>query len=414
MKRRICALLALCLCAVLTWAAAEEEILIVHATDMHYLSPSLTDYGEAFMHIVENADGKVTHYTPQLMRAFVDDMLHLMPDAIILSGDLTLNGAELSHRELVQIMTPLQKAGIQLLALPGNHDSGTAAYRFGPEGAEPFASMADEQFDDMYAAFGYADALSRDAASMSYMAQLSPHVRCLLVDVNANGTYGTVQPETLAWADEQLRLAREAGAEVIAVTHQSVLQHNRLFSFGYTINNSASLLELLERHDVRLNLSGHLHMQHIAQSGELTEIAGSSLAVSPNQYGLVRMQNGRLLDYQTRPVDVAAWAQRSRQTNADLLQFASYSADFFDRTSRSQLTALFEGSTLDETVEQEMIEFAVRLNRDYFAGTRKASAQDAAAMEKWLSLLPDQFFTYYLQSILAEPAQAMNQYVFEE
>ena len=43
---------------------------------------------------IEGADGKVTHYTPQIMRAFVDEMLTLLPDAIILSGDLTLNGAK--------------------------------------------------------------------------------------------------------------------------------------------------------------------------------------------------------------------------------------------------------------------------------------------------------------------------------
>ena len=39
-------------------------------------------------------------------------------------------------------------------------------------------SLPDEDFDDAYAALGYADALSRDAASMSYVAQISPQVWC--------------------------------------------------------------------------------------------------------------------------------------------------------------------------------------------------------------------------------------------
>lgn len=413
MIRKICVLLVLCLCAAVSCAAAEDELLIVHATDMHYLSPALTDYGETFMQIVENADGKVTHYTPQLMRAFADEMLRLKPDAIILSGDLTLNGAEQSHQELTEILLPLQKAGIQVLALAGNHDTGTSAYRFGPEGVEAFAGMEDEQFDEMYAAFGYADALSRDGASMSYVAQVSPKVWCLLVDVNANGTYGTVQKETLAWIEEQLLRAREADVTVVAVSHQPVLLHNWMFSFGYTINNSASLLELYEKHHVKLNLSGHLHMQHIASSGALVEIAGSSLAVSPHQYGMLRIQDGRLLDYQMQPVDVAAWAEQNNETNADLLHFAAYSADFFDRTTRGQLLAMLEGSGIDAAEQKQMADFAVRVNREYFAGTREASEEDAV-LELWIEHAPDQFFTHYLQTILNEPAIPMNQFVFEE
>ena len=61
-----------------------EEITIVHATDPHYLSPKLTDYGDHFMSIVKNADGKVTHLTPYLTEAFVRDMLQLRPDAVII------------------------------------------------------------------------------------------------------------------------------------------------------------------------------------------------------------------------------------------------------------------------------------------------------------------------------------------
>ena len=404
-------LLLLCLCALISCASAEDELLIIHATDMHFLSPQLTDYGEAFMEIVRAADGKVTHYTPELMQAFVSDMLTLKPDAVILSGDLTLNGAEESHRELAEILLPLKQAGIAVLVLPGNHDTGTDAYRFGVDGAEVIAGTEDERFDDLYAGFGYDEAISRDSASMSYLAGISENVWCLLIDVNANGTYGTVQKDTLAWAEEQLIRAGEENKTVIAVTHQSLLQHSRLFSFGYMINNSTSLLDLFETYQVRLNLSGHLHMQHIAHSGSVTEIAGSSLAVSPNQYGVIRMEGSRLLDYSTQPVDVAAWAKENGQTNPDLLQFASYSAAFFDQTSLGQPEEMLAALGIDEAEIEQMTELAVRLNREYFAGARKASEADQA-IELWHKHLPDQFLTRYLQSILDEPAALMNQFVF--
>ena len=154
MRKLFSLLLCLLFCLPYMPAQADETLTIVHATDMHFLSPALTDYGEPFMAIIEGADGKVTHYTPQIMQAFVDEMLSLMPDVIILSGDLTLNGARQSHADLVEILRPLTEAGIRVLALPGNHDTNTAGYRFTGDQVELVDGIEDADFDDVYAAFG--------------------------------------------------------------------------------------------------------------------------------------------------------------------------------------------------------------------------------------------------------------------
>ena len=411
MKRFLLPILLALFCLPTLPALAEDELVIVHATDMHYLSPSLTDYGEGFMSVIERADGKMTHYTPQLMQAFVDDMLALQPDAIILSGDLTLNGAVESHAGLTALLQPLLDAGIRLLALPGNHDAGSAAYRFDGEYVYWAEAMTDEGFDDMYLPFGYQEAFSRDAASQSYVSQLAPQVWCLLVDTNANGTAGTVHAETLAWIEAQLIRAQEQGVTVISVTHQPALLHNRLFTFGYVINNSSSLLALYEQYGVSLNLCGHLHMQHIAQEGGMVEIAGSSLAVSPNQYGVLRMEGTRLLDYETRPVDVSGRAARTGQTDPTLTDFAACSAAFFDQTTRTQLASMFEGSDLTPEQQSQMTEFAVQLNAEYFSGRRTLTAED----ERWVlweTHLPGGFFTRYMGSILMEEAQDMTRFSF--
>ena len=39
-----------------------EACHIIVASDLHYLSKALSDYGEAFMENVQAADGKITHY----------------------------------------------------------------------------------------------------------------------------------------------------------------------------------------------------------------------------------------------------------------------------------------------------------------------------------------------------------------
>lgn len=46
-----------------------ESVTIFIATDIHYLSPALTDHGEYFTQMVEQADGKVTTYTEELTEA---------------------------------------------------------------------------------------------------------------------------------------------------------------------------------------------------------------------------------------------------------------------------------------------------------------------------------------------------------
>lgn len=412
MKKLLFALLCMLLCLLHCSALAEDELTIVHVTDTHYLSPALTDYGETFMELIEDGDGKVTHYTPQLMAAFVDEMLALQPDAIILSGDLTFNGASQSHTDLVALLTPLADAGIQLLALPGNHDTNSTGYRFEGQDVYYAQSMADEEFDDAYAQLGYAEAISRDAVSMSYVAPISPDVWALLVDVNANGTAGTVKEETFSWIEEQLIKAKEAGATVITVSHQPVLIHNSLFTFSYVINNNTRLLALYEKYQVPLNLCGHLHMQHIAQSGGLVEIAASSLAVSPNQYGVLRLQGNRLMDYRMQPVDVASWAVRTEQTDPNLLSFVGYSSDFFDQTTRGQAASMFADSQLSQEEQDQMVDFAVRLNAEYFSGKRTIT-EDDPAWAMWQEHMPGAFFTYYMRSILTEQPQDMTRCSFQ-
>lgn len=403
--------MGLLLCLFCLCGMAEEEVVIVHATDMHYLSPTLTDGGDHFMAAIASADGKVTHYTPEIMQAFVDEMLRMKPDAVVLSGDLTLNGAPQSHRELAALLAPLQDADIQVLVLPGNHDTGAAAYRFEGDGVTVVEGTLDGDFDDLYWELGYENALSRDGASMSYAARVAEDVWCLLVDTNANGTAGTVKDETLSWMEEQLKMARDEGATVIAVSHQPVLVHNELFTFGYVINNAGKVEKLYDAYEVKINLCGHLHMQHMEQKGVLTEICASSLAVSPNQFGVLKISDGQIGEYAMQALDVDAWAEKTGQADENLLRFSAYSAAFFDGTTRGQLAAALAETGASEAGQQCMMDFALRLNREYFAGRRTLTKEDAGWL-LWQRHMESAFFTRYMQSILDEEMQDMTQVDF--
>ena len=80
----------------------QKDLTLVLATDLHYISPELTDNGPYFTRMFENADGKVMTKIEPLTEAFVEEMIAMKPDALILSGDLTFNGAKQSHEDLVK------------------------------------------------------------------------------------------------------------------------------------------------------------------------------------------------------------------------------------------------------------------------------------------------------------------------
>ena len=222
-------------------------------------------------------------------------------------------------------------------------------------------AIENGDFPAIYSKLGYADAVSRDEYSLSYFGAISDSLWILMVDVNANDTFCTVRKETLQWIDENLKKARSEGIKVISSTHQPMSVHNDRFRFGYTVMNAESLMELYNKYDVRLNLAGHLHIQHINHEDGFTDIAASSLAVFPNQYGVINISNGIITDYETRSVDVSAWAVENGMTLPSLLNFSEYSADFFDATTLSKLSKAFSGKALTEEEDARLRAFAARI-----------------------------------------------------
>lgn len=75
---------------------------IILMTDIHYLAQSLTDRGDMFQSMVEHGDGKLTNYVWEITDAALEEIKLLSPDALIISGDLSLQGEKKSHEELAK------------------------------------------------------------------------------------------------------------------------------------------------------------------------------------------------------------------------------------------------------------------------------------------------------------------------
>ena len=128
MRKIAAALLCLVLlaasgCAAASVQQAEHEALtIAVASDLHYLSPSLTDNGVLFQAVVSGGDGKLMLDVEAVTEAFAEQMIGERPDLLILCGDLSFNGERQSHLDLAAKLKRIEEAGVRVLVLPGNHD----------------------------------------------------------------------------------------------------------------------------------------------------------------------------------------------------------------------------------------------------------------------------------------------------
>ena len=388
-------------------AQSGDEVTIAVATDLHYIAPELTDKGEYFTNLVTDADGKVMLYIDELVRAFAEQIIAEQPDALILSGDLSFNGETASHEALASILSEVEASGVPVYVMPGNHDMNSSmAARFEGDGYELVSSPSEGEFAQIYNEFGYSEAISRDEKSLSYAAQIAPGLRLVMLDVNTRSNPGYVLDSTFDWLEEQLRDAREDGERVIAVSHQNIYPHNSYFTSGYIIGNGGTLHSLYAEYGVLCNLAGHIHLQHYMSEGGVPEIVTSSLAVNPNQYGVLTVR-GRNGQYNTESVDVSSWAEAEGLTNEDLLNFDEYSERFFYDTAVQQGLDELGGEGERET---ELARFYAMANTLYFAGLNNQIEWDEDAMDEWSER--GFFIPRYLETIRLDSERNYTRFEF--
>ena len=379
--------------------SASADYRIAVASDPHFISPALTDGGPGYQRVLAAGDSKFMPWSEEILNAFIEEQLtaEKAPDAVLLTGDLSFNGAVMSHEALAVRLRPLQEAGIPVLVLTGNHDVyNINAARFEGENYTRVPFATTELFREIYGEFGFDAALSTAPDSLSYVFELDDGLRFLMLDFNTLDHFCGISDRTLAWAEDQLRAAKEAGVQVIAAGHQNLYRHS-MFQDGYVIAESERLAELLRTYDVRVFLSGHLHIQHIRTEHNLTEIAGSALCSWPCQYGMLMCKDGTW-SYQTRRLDMAAWAERNGRTEPVFKDFQSAAAEYLSAHSKIKLPP---GS--EEADAERLTSWMRKLNLAYFAGDLRhvvADDPDGSLASAWLS--PKDLTAAYVASVLEE------------
>ncbi|MDC7235077.1 MAG: metallophosphoesterase [Spirochaetales bacterium] len=393
--------------------SVRERQTIAVITDPHYLSPSLFDEGPLFDRVVYGGDGKNLYIQDQLLAALSDDLVRHDIDALLVTGDITLNGERQSHKDFAARLKTIENRGIDVFVIPGNHDLNNPKARgFTDEQVRPVQSLTPGQFLSVYRNYGFSEALSRDKDSLSYLVELNPDVRLLMLDSNQydmnlsmgySDPGGLFKPSTLQWIQDVAEEAVEEGAVLFAALHHSLIDHHSMLTRGFTIDNNKALLSRFKTYGIEAALTGHIHVQDIVsdENGEglIYDIAGGAFTVYPHTYGVLELGE-ESWSYETREVDVPSWAAQNDPENTDLLDFEHYSSGFFRDFSHRMVEKQLEGSDYSSDDIASISEIAGILNLNFFAGLEEKNTPSLEGYDLE-SLLGDSesFMLMYLQSI---------------
>ena len=156
----------------------------------------------------------------EIVKAIIDSALTYRPAALLIAGGLTKNGEKEGHELLANLLKPLTEAGIKVCVVPGELDiDNPDACHFNGDEATPTTSVTPDEFASIYASCGFADAVSRDADGLSYLAYLTDNLAVLALDSHN----GFLTPATVSWMKQAAAKAHSTGRHVVALMHHLVM-----------------------------------------------------------------------------------------------------------------------------------------------------------------------------------------------
>lgn len=377
--------------------AKDENLRIWMVTDIHYLSPELFDDGEAFARMQATSAGKDLEHVPAIMEALVWEAAKEQPDLLIVSGDLTFNGEYQSMVELAVFFKRIEKNGTQVSVIPGNHDihSGWARKFEGGEMAVA-AQATPEDFQEIFADYGYDLAISKDPESLSYVMEPKEGYPFLMIDTNiysetkstkAPKTEGRIKEETYAWLDGYFALQEKNQQTIQMVGHHPQLNHSGRLGGGLVLEDAEEATDYFAEKGIQTSFAGHIHAQDISGATDrevpFYEVVTGALSIFPNAIGEITLSDEEL-SYQRKSLDVEGWAEAAGITAPELLAYTQTSHDLFKRDGENMaLQMMFEEQWHEESYEEAVMDYVGRMNVRFFSG--EDYVEDESLLTEWTS-----------------------------
>lgn len=244
-------------------------------SDPHIYDTSLGTEGKAFEDYIAN-DRKLLRESGEILESAMAMIKAEKASFVLVPGDLTNSGERISHDLYAKYLGQLEASGKQVYVVPGNHDILNGhSFKYVGDNTERVPNIKPEEFAQIYADFGYKQALQRDPASLSYVAEPQKGLWLLALDAcryaeNVEGeesvTDGKFSPQTLQWIEEMLTKAANENKAVMVMMHHGIVEHypGQEKNYGeYIVDDYEKVAELLAKYNARLVFTGHNHAQDI-------------------------------------------------------------------------------------------------------------------------------------------------------
>ena len=342
--------------ALLDKPAAYPQVNFAVMTDLHTYDPGLGTEGKAFENYVAG-DYKLTKESAEILQTAIGQINGENVSFVLVPGDLTDHGDRTSHELVAQYLKQLQATGKKVYVIPGNHDiDNPNAVSYAGNFIQSVPDITAEEFAQIYADFGYKDALYRDPASLSYVAEPQQGLWLLALDSarykdkigeTETVTGGRFSPQTLEWIEDMLIKAAQSGKAVIAMEHHPVTEHfdgMATYFPEYVIENYQAVSRLFAAYNVRLVFTGHFHAQDITERSWpdinkfLFDVETGSLVTYPCPYRVINIDESqkatirsvRIQSIVSHPQDFQAYAQAQLENGVTATatnMIASYGVD---------------------------------------------------------------------------------------
>ena len=283
-------------------------------SDPHLYNAGLGTSGNAFEGYLAQ-DPKMLKQSEAILDSALEMVIQQNVKFLIIPGDLTKDGEVIDHVLMAQHLAKLEQHGIQAFVVPGNHDiNNPDAVTYLGDTTRPVANTSPETFRALYQRFGYGQAIARDSASLSYVAEPVPGLWLLAIDSCryrdslALGTPvvgGRISSSTMTWILARLQDAQAQGKQVIAFMHHGVNRHfvpEPILFPDFLVEDWPGVSAQLAAAGLKVIFTGHYHSQDAAfpldgngiPQTTLCDVETSSLVQYPCAFRVVTLEGQAL------------------------------------------------------------------------------------------------------------------------
>ncbi len=263
----------------------EHPLQVAVLSDIHLMTPDeIKDpTGKNFVYYTNKLQTMLP-LSEALYKSTVDQLIEQKPDVVLMTGDLSQTGSKKSLQVIADGCKRLKEAGIKVFVTPGINDLSEYGTTFdGDKKTEKEECVTLEEFVEMFADYGYNQAISRDEETLTYFADLDETHRLLVLDsislfdyeLNSRDVSGVSKSPvlsngTLQYVDEGLAESVDLRKEVLVMSYLPLSnevgdvygQMTKRFVVAIDQTEERSIIEMLMYHGVQYAVTGHLHAKN--------------------------------------------------------------------------------------------------------------------------------------------------------